>query len=135
MTIDSPRLQHLAVALDQGDRNALTAFWAEMAAIGTPLIEPLGAGNCLVTFLWRDPGNTQEVVVIQDWGTDGIRYRRASAPGGWSTVWGQVPRVTDPAWIAISSDQLTVEQLIDALRSMKSAPATAKSPCPATACG
>lgn len=86
MTIDSPRLQQLAAALQQGNRAALTAFWAEVAAVGTPWIEPIGDGDCLVTFLWRDPGNTQSIAVIQDWGADGL-YEHFMTPLPASDVW------------------------------------------------
>lgn len=86
MTIESPRLQQLATALRLGDRAALTAFWAEMTAVGTPLIEPKGDGDALVTFLWRDLGNTQSVVVIQDWGADGI-YEHFMTPLSDSDIW------------------------------------------------
>lgn len=65
MAIESPRLQQLQAALTQGNRGVLAAFWAEVAATGAPLIEPAGDGNCLVTFLWRDPGHTQSVVVLE----------------------------------------------------------------------
>lgn len=70
--MNSPRLHQLQAALNQGKQAALAAFWAEIIAQGAPLIEAGEAGECLVTFLWRDPGNTQSVVVIQDWGADGI---------------------------------------------------------------
>ena len=86
MIVDSTRLQQLATALQQGDRAALTAFWAEVAAIGTPWIEPKGDGDYLVTFLWRDPGDTQSVAVIQDWGANGI-YEHWMTPLPASDVW------------------------------------------------
>lgn len=91
-TIDSPRLRQLATALHRGDRAALTAFWAEVVAAGTPLIEPAGAGECLVTFLWRDPGNTQSVAVIQDWGADGI-YEHFMTPLAATDLWFNTRRL------------------------------------------
>jgi len=68
----SPRLQKLKTDLAQGNRQALSHFWAEVAAHGAPLIEAGAAGECLVTFLWRDSGQRQSVAVVQDWGADGI---------------------------------------------------------------
>lgn len=80
--MDSPRLQQLQAAHNQGDQSALANFWAEIDVRGAPLIEAGAAGECLVTFLWRDPGNTESVVVIQDWGADGINeHFMAPLPG------------------------------------------------------
>jgi enterochelin esterase family protein len=52
----SPRLEALRAALAGGDGAALERFWAEVAAAGTPLIEPLAGddAHALVTFLWRE---------------------------------------------------------------------------------
>ena len=72
MKIDSLRLQQLQAELHQSNHTALDKFWAEVAASGAPLIEPTDDGDCLITFLWRDGGHTENVVVIQDWGADGI---------------------------------------------------------------
>ncbi|MEZ4867567.1 MAG: alpha/beta hydrolase-fold protein [Caldilineaceae bacterium] len=86
MKIESPRLQHVQRALSQGDRVPLAQLWAEVAITGAPLIEPSDAENCLVTFLWRDPGHTQSVAVIQDWGADGIyEHFMTQLPG--SDLW------------------------------------------------
>ncbi len=62
----SPRIATLRESLAAGDRAALDTFWQEVAERGSPLIEPLeDEGNYrLVTFLWRDPGETQNVVVV-----------------------------------------------------------------------
>lgn len=86
MTVVSPRLQQLQADLDQGNRTALTVFWAEVAALGTPWLELKDDGDYLVTFLWRDPGDTQNVAVIQDWGADGI-YEHWMTPLPASDVW------------------------------------------------
>jgi enterochelin esterase-like enzyme len=69
----STRLGALQAALDGGSSAALDMFWKEIEQQGTPLIEPTSAGECQVTFLWRDDGATRSVDVIQDWGADGIR--------------------------------------------------------------
>lgn len=63
----SPQIAALQEVLPCGDRTALDAFWQKVASQGAPLVEPLEdePGYRLVTFLWRDPGETQNVVVIQ----------------------------------------------------------------------
>jgi len=65
-TPESPRLQRLAVALEQGDETALDAFWTEIGKRGTPLIEPIEGDqeNGLVTFLWRARAPVAEVHLI-----------------------------------------------------------------------
>lgn len=49
--MQSPRLQALVRQLAGGGDTA--AFWQEMAASGTPLVEPWSDKERLVTFLWR----------------------------------------------------------------------------------
>lgn len=62
----SPRLAQLQRDLETGNPHALQSFWEEVAKQGTPLIEPLPNDplHSLVAFLWRDAGNTQNVVLI-----------------------------------------------------------------------
>jgi enterochelin esterase-like enzyme len=64
--IDSPRVAALAERVDAGDRDAPAAFWAEVARDGAPLIEPVAdpPDHCLVTFVWRQPGEPPENVVV-----------------------------------------------------------------------
>lgn len=69
----SPRIATLRESLATGDRTALDTFWQEVAEHGSPLIELLeGEGSSrLVTFLWRDPGETRNVVMVHgpaSWG-------------------------------------------------------------------
>lgn len=54
-TLTSPRLGALRRRLRAGDRAALDAFWQEVRAHGTPLVEPLRDDDrhALVTFLWQ----------------------------------------------------------------------------------
>jgi enterochelin esterase-like enzyme len=67
----SPRIERLRKSLASGDANT-DAFWAEIKASGTPLIEPLGEKHSLVTFLWRGTPDTRNVVVfLSDFG--GVR--------------------------------------------------------------
>ncbi|MFE7332786.1 enterochelin esterase [Streptomyces sp. NPDC057565] len=65
-TLISPRIARVAAALDAGDRQALDVFWKEVEESGTPLMEQVGPDDSrtLVTFLWRDPGDTENVVVL-----------------------------------------------------------------------
>jgi enterochelin esterase family protein len=61
----SPRIEQLRAELAAGPASGvLKRFWAEVALVGTPLIEPYDADDRLVTFLWQDPGNASTVVVI-----------------------------------------------------------------------
>ncbi|GCE09585.1 enterochelin esterase [Dictyobacter aurantiacus] len=63
----SPRISSLQRALEVGDPMALETFWQEIMQSGTPLIETSEGDDrhALVTFLWRDKGETQNVVI---WG-------------------------------------------------------------------
>ncbi len=62
----SPLITSLEQTLASGNRDALETFWQEIIERGTPLIESLEDDNehNLVTFLWRDKGNTKNVVVF-----------------------------------------------------------------------
>jgi enterochelin esterase family protein len=62
----SPRIAQLAEAVDAGDRTALDDLWHEVAVTGSPLMEPVEGDETqtLVTFLWRDPGDTHNVLVL-----------------------------------------------------------------------
>lgn len=63
--LESARLRGLAAAVAAGERHTLDAFWAAVERVGTPLIEPCAdPRQRLVTFLWRDPGDTHDVVVV-----------------------------------------------------------------------
>ncbi|QKV55340.1 enterochelin esterase [Comamonas antarctica] len=54
-----PRLQALQQALARGEGEAASAaFWREAQQRGTPWVEPWSDGKLLVTFVWRDQGNT-----------------------------------------------------------------------------
>jgi enterochelin esterase-like enzyme len=66
-TPDSPRIASLQQAIASGDPTALATFWQEIIEKGTPLIEPVEGDekHHLVTFLWRDKGDTKNVVL---WG-------------------------------------------------------------------
>ncbi len=63
---ESPRLQRLLADLET-DSGALAAFWAERAAMGAPIVEPVDspAGAVMVTFVWRETGPTSNVVLLE----------------------------------------------------------------------
>jgi len=84
--IQSPRLQRLHNDIQNIGGSALHEFWNEITKRGAPIIEPGPDRYSSVTFLWRDDGLVRAVVVIQDWGTDGIReHHMALLPE--SDVW------------------------------------------------
>lgn len=62
----SPRLAQLQQDIEAGNEHALHDFWEEVANQGAPLIEliPNDPLHSLVTFLWRDSSDTQNVVLI-----------------------------------------------------------------------
>lgn len=70
----SPRIASLKEALSSGNNAALESFWQEIAEHGAPLMEPIedDSEHYLVTFLWRDQGDTQNVVVFS--GPAGYTY-------------------------------------------------------------
>jgi enterochelin esterase-like enzyme len=55
-----PRLQTLSRAAAAGDARASSTFWLDVARSGTPLIEPLGDGAMLLTFVVRAAGAPDE---------------------------------------------------------------------------
>ncbi|MFJ6569604.1 enterochelin esterase [Streptomyces sp. NPDC091292] len=64
--LTSPRIARVAADVEAGRPGAVDALWKEVAESGTPLMEPVGddASRTLVTFLWRDPGDTENVIVL-----------------------------------------------------------------------
>ena len=62
----NPHLRALMDAQHSGDREALPAFWREVAAVGTPLWTPLPGepGQGIVTFLWRGGDEVSNVGVV-----------------------------------------------------------------------
>lgn len=61
----SPRMTRLRRELEAGGAAALEAFWRDIRAEGTPLIEPIPGDDkdVLVTFLWRPVEEYQNVVI------------------------------------------------------------------------
>lgn len=65
-TPDSPRIVSLQQAITNGETGALATFWQEITEKGAPLIEAIEGDDKhhLVTFLWRDKGETKNVVIF-----------------------------------------------------------------------
>lgn len=63
----SPRIKALRASLQEGNERSVEAFWGEIAAAGSPIIEPLSGDkkNMLVTFLWRGTPDTHNVIVLR----------------------------------------------------------------------
>jgi hypothetical protein len=63
----STRVATLQRRLDGGDRHAIDDFWQEVAAEGTPLIEPVPGDDehVLVTFVWREGSSPSEHVPLR----------------------------------------------------------------------
>ena len=66
MTLVSPRVARLVEAVEAGDLDAPDLFWKEVASSGAPLMEPVEGdeSRTLVTFVWRDPGDTENALVV-----------------------------------------------------------------------
>ena len=58
--VRSPQLEALSRAAATGSPQGSSRFWAEVARIGTPLIEPLADGKMLLTFVVRSSGLPDE---------------------------------------------------------------------------
>lgn len=79
----SPRIAALAAG---GDADA---FWREVAAEGTPMVEPAGAGEAIVTFLWRGAGRN-----VRLFGAPSGDHEWLERLGG-SDIWFKSFRVPD----------------------------------------
>ena len=80
----SPRLAALQDEVAADHDAALAVFWAEIAAAGAPLIEPLpdDPAAALVTFLWRVTAPVRNVVVVGGVaGLDFAAHQLAPLPG------------------------------------------------------
>ncbi len=85
-SIVSPRIARVAEAAEAGRREALDELWKEVADSGAPLMEQVGDDDSrtLVTFLWRDPGDTENVLVLffsAPSNDDFSEYQMANIPG------------------------------------------------------
>lgn len=90
ISIMSPRITRVADDLEAGKTEAVEELWSEIADSGAPLMEQVGDDDSqtLVTFLWRDPGDTENVLIFffsapsKD---DFSEYRMANLPG--TDIW------------------------------------------------
>ena len=65
--LPSPRIETLQRRLTADDAGAVEAFWQDVAAEGTPLIEPIPGDedHALVTFLWREGCSPSEQIPLR----------------------------------------------------------------------
>ncbi|MGD9892039.1 MAG: enterochelin esterase [Dehalococcoidia bacterium] len=70
--VTSPRIEQLARAVAADGSEGLVRFWNEVQDHGTPLVEaiPGDAEHCIVTFLWRDAGAANAVLLVANKFTD-----------------------------------------------------------------
>jgi enterochelin esterase family protein len=63
---DSPTIQRLVTDIQLQGRDAVDAFWNQIAKSGAPLVEPISADgeSSYVTFVWRGDAETRNVAVI-----------------------------------------------------------------------
>ncbi|HEX6597741.1 MAG TPA: alpha/beta hydrolase-fold protein [Gemmatimonadaceae bacterium] len=61
--VSSPRIETIRRRVTSGNRDT-EPFWNEVAAQGTPLVEPFDATYDLVTFLWRARSDTRNVFLV-----------------------------------------------------------------------
>jgi len=64
--VESPRIEALQAAIQQGDKQSVNAFWDEVKKTSAPLIEPIAGdrNNLAVTFLWEGQPDTRNVLVL-----------------------------------------------------------------------
>ena len=79
-----PRLQALQQALARGE--GTQAFWQAVQQQGTPLVEPWKEGQLLVSFLWRDQGNTNVRLFGSPSGDHNPLHRLAGSDVWWTSV-------------------------------------------------
>ncbi|MET1077066.1 MAG: enterochelin esterase [Pseudomonas sp.] len=87
--LDSPRLRALQAELAAGGDSA--AFWEQVRAAGTPLIEPLDERDAWVTFLWR--GAERNVRLFGGPGYDHAELARLGNSDIWFVTF-RLPRET-----------------------------------------
>lgn len=64
LRLSSPRLIRLSAEVER-DPEALERFWTEVRRDGAPLVEPAeSSAERYLTFLWKDPGQTRNVVIF-----------------------------------------------------------------------
>lgn len=115
----SPRITALQEALTARDRNALDGFWQEVATHGAPLVEPIEdePDYRLVTFLWRDRGQTRNVVVIQGPAYWGDWYNNMLTPLPQSDLWYKTYRLRSDMrtgyWLSLNDPLIPLHEIED----------------------
>jgi enterochelin esterase-like enzyme len=82
----SPRIQTLRNQITSGQTDT-EVFWKQVAAQGTPIVEPLNDNYRLVTFLWRAEHDTRNVMVRGPVRTPGPTPNNLMHRIGESDVW------------------------------------------------
>jgi enterochelin esterase-like enzyme len=82
----SPSIQALRNQIASGQANT-ESFWRQVAAQGTPLVEPLNDNYRLVTFLWRAQHDTRAVMVTGSFSVPGPTQNNLMHRVGDSDVW------------------------------------------------
>ena len=108
------KIAALRQQIASGDRSTV-AFWKEIAAEGTPLIEPIKGDRAhqLVTFLWRGGRDTRNVLVIGSYKVGGgavlenLMYRVAETDVWYLTV--KLPRGARFTYVLSPNDPLEFE--------------------------
>jgi enterochelin esterase family protein len=83
--LTSPRIEALRRRAQSGD-SSTARFWSQLAAEGTPIVEPLDAKYDLVTFVWRTQYDTRNVCLKASFGRiEGVNDALRLIPG--TDVW------------------------------------------------
>lgn len=79
--LTGPRIEALRRRVQSGDTST-TQFWSQLAAEGTPIVEPLDAKYDLVTFVWRTQNDTRNVCLRASFGRiEGVNDALRLIPG------------------------------------------------------
>ncbi|WP_291580994.1 alpha/beta hydrolase-fold protein [Clostridium sp. UBA6640] len=68
----SCKLSELLREIEKENYSAIEEFWLDIERIGTPLVEEIDNSNVLVTFLYRDTENIENILIYG--GVPGFRY-------------------------------------------------------------
>ncbi|MCO5178282.1 MAG: alpha/beta hydrolase-fold protein [Thermomicrobiales bacterium] len=86
------RIEQLATAIANGEAGALATFWDELEREGTPIvdIDDNDPSQCLVTFVWRETGPTDDVLlreVCTNLPQDKRKLRKLADTDVWYLTW------------------------------------------------
>jgi enterochelin esterase family protein len=87
LTVSIPKSPKIRALVDAGS-SALDAFWADIAAEGTPIVEsnPEDAESRLVTFVWRADGPLENIV-LAEWYSPGEPADKVMTRLGETDLW------------------------------------------------